>query len=102
MDESGKSPLVGTFRGKVSVGDTDFAVIIEVKTPVAGVDGVDKAIVGLAGDHLRHAVRGPSEAVFVEEIKVVPDNEPIPDRLDEPIEIPDWLPGVRILSIKPL
>jgi hypothetical protein len=102
MDNLESSPVVGMFRGTVSVGDACFSVMVEVTEAVAGVDVVDQAIVGLAGDSLRRIVKYPSEAVFVDEIEPASPNEDIPGRLDEPLENPNWLPGVRILAIQRL
>ncbi len=88
------------FKATVTVGKANFVVLVEVSEPVTGLDVIDKAIVGLAGDHMRRVVKHPSEAVFVDEIEPLQPNEKMAERLETPLANSNWLPGVRIVSIQ--
>jgi hypothetical protein len=92
---------VGTYRATVNAGDDDFAVIIEIKEPLMGVN-MERAIEGLAGNDIRGMIRRPSEVIFLDEVKAIPADEVIADPLEKPIQNPNWLPGIRILSLQRL
>jgi hypothetical protein len=92
-------PMVGTFKATMLLGDDLFTVIVEIKEPLPAMN-LERAIEGLAGNELRDRVKRFSEVVFLADATALPPDEKIADPLDEPIENPNWLPGVRILSIQ--
>ncbi len=99
MNQSETAPLVGTLRAVVTAGDEIFSVIVETRKAVTGERDLDQLIEGLVGERLRSLVGRPSEVVFVDKVEVVPAGEEITDRLEAPIEIPEWWPGAKVLSI---
>jgi hypothetical protein len=93
------STMSGTFKAAMLLGNDRFTVVVEIKEPLPAAD-LERAIEGLAGDEMRLRVKRCSEVVFLEEVAPLPPDEKIASRLEQPLENPNWLPGVRILAIE--
>jgi hypothetical protein len=99
MNTETTSAMVGTFKAAMLLGNDRFTVVVEITEPLPAAD-LERAIEGLAGNELRLRVKRCSEVVFLEEVAPLPPDEKIASRLDQPLENPNWLPGVRILAIE--
>ena len=98
MNTETTSAMIGTLKAAMLLGNDRFTVVLEIKEPLPAVD-LERAIEGLAGDELRRRVKRCSEVVFLEDVTPLPPDEKIAGQLEQPLENPNWLPGVRILAI---